>query len=116
MPPDPGEFVGLAAVESIIAGLRERVDVVLVDVPPLLPVGDALTIGRFTDAVIVVVRADLARRQSTGELARILDRMPCEKLGFILCGADSIENYPYYGGYSGHRYEAGRKRAEETVR
>ena len=115
VPPNPGEFVGLERVERVIAGLRERVDIVLLDAPPLLPVGDALTIGSIADALVVVVRADLARRQVTGELARILGRMPGEQLGFVLCGAGGIESYPYYG-YSGHRYEPGQQHAEESVR
>lgn len=118
VPPDPGEFVGLEGVKRVIARLRERADIVLLDAPPLLPVGDALTIGGLADALVVVVRADLARRQMTGELAQILGRMPGEQLGFVLCGAGGIESHRYYGysGYSGHRYEPGRQRAEETVR
>ena len=49
LPPDPGEFVGAEGVSRVIAALRERVDIVLVDAPPLLAVGDGLddrSIGR----------------------------------------------------------------------
>ena len=45
LPPDPGEFVGTDGVGRAIAALRERVDVVLLDAPPLLAVGDGLTIA-----------------------------------------------------------------------
>jgi polysaccharide biosynthesis transport protein len=115
VPPDPGEFVGQEGVKRVIAGLRERVGIVLVDAPPLLAVGDALTIGAMADALLVVVRADLARRQATGELAQILARMPGEQLGFILCGAVGIESYPYHG-YPSHPYGQGRQRVEEPIR
>jgi non-specific protein-tyrosine kinase len=119
VPPDPGEFVGLEGVSQVIAALRKRADVILVDAPPLLPVGDALTIGGISDALIVAVRADLARRPVTGELARILSRMPSARLGFVLCGSPRFETHGYYGygyhGYSGRHYEPTERRAEEPV-
>ncbi len=116
LPPDPGEFVSHEAVRRIIASLRDRFDAILLDAPPLLAVGDGLTIAGTTDAVLVVVRADLARRGATGELASTLERLPATKLGFILCGEDGLDPYPYYGyagyGYGGHRLPG----PEELVR
>ena len=46
MPPDPGEFVGTQKVSEILAWLRDRADFVLVDAPPVLQVGDAVTLRR----------------------------------------------------------------------
>jgi Mrp family chromosome partitioning ATPase/capsular polysaccharide biosynthesis protein len=97
IPPVPGEFIGLDSVRHIIAALRERSDVVLVDTPPALKVGDAMTIAGFSDAVLVVVRAETARRPAVAELARVLEGWPTQRLGFVLCGADSYERYAYYG-------------------
>jgi tyrosine-protein kinase len=112
LPPDPGEFVGLEGVGHVIAALRERVDVVLLDVPPLLAVGDGLTVAGIADAIVVVVRAELARRHSAVELAAILSRMPAERLGFVLCGvADGSEGRPYYG-YGRYGYAATHERRE----
>jgi len=119
VPPDPGEFVGLEGVSRVIAALRERADVILVDAPPLLPVGDALTIGGISDGLIVAVRADLARRPVTGELGHILSRMPSARLGYVLCGSQRFETHGYYGygyhGYSGRHYGPAEQRAEERV-
>ena len=107
LPPDPGEFVGLDAVGRVIAGLRERVDIVLLDSPPLLAVGDGLTIAGFTDAILVVVRSDVARRPTASELAVMLGRLPAVKLGFVLCGEAGLDGSPYgYGGY-GYGYPRG---------
>jgi polysaccharide biosynthesis transport protein len=97
LPPDPGEFVGLEGVSRAIAALREQVDVILIDAPPLLQVGDALTIGSSADAVVAVVRSDLAQRAAIGELASILARMPAIKLGFVVCGVQGFDRHPYYG-------------------
>lgn len=115
IPPVPGEFIGLDAVRHIIGGLRERVDLVLVDTPPALTVGDATTIAGFTDAVLVVVRADQARRPVVGELARVLHGWPSERLGYVLCGTESFGGYSYYG-YGGGYTSKKPRRAEEPVR
>jgi polysaccharide biosynthesis transport protein len=112
LPPDPGEFVGLESVERVIAALRERVDTVLLDAPPLLAVGDGLTIAGYADAIVVVVRPELARRPITGELAGTLARLPAAKLGYVLCGETGLEGPPYYA-YSryGYEFETGKQEA-----
>ena len=108
LPPNPGEFVGNEGVRRLLGELRERVDVVVVDAPPLLHVGDALTISTFVDALIFTVRADRATRPVLSEAARALAQSPAEKLGFVLCGAAGIEAYGYYGS-SSYKPVAGRR-------
>ena len=120
LPPDPGEFVGLEGVGHVIAALRERVDFVLLDVPPLLVVGDALTIAGTADAVVVVVRSELARRPQAAEMGAILARMPAHGLGFVLCGAGGADDRAYGYGYAyGYRYRrhdsASQQRGEVEV-
>jgi Mrp family chromosome partitioning ATPase len=108
LPPDPGEFVGLEAVGRVIAALRERVEVVLIDAPPLLAIGDGLTIAGFADAIVAVVRSDVARRPLTAELAGTLSRLPAAKLGFVLCGESGLDGRPYYAyGRYGYGYGSG---------
>ena len=107
LPPDPGDFVGLEGVGRVVAALRERVDLVLLDVPPLLAVGDGLTISGLADALVVVIRGENARRKVTAELAGVLSRMRVEELGFVLCGAGAGDAPSYYGyGYGSQGYGA----------
>jgi capsular exopolysaccharide synthesis family protein len=96
LPPDPGEFVGLEGVGRVLAALRERVEVILLDTPPLLAVGDGLTIARHADAIVALVRAEQARRPITGELSNVLSRLPAVKLGFVLAGG-GVDGAGYYG-------------------
>lgn len=111
LPPDPGEFVGLEGVRHVIGALRDRYDTVLIDAPPLLAVGDGLTIAGFSDAIIAVVRSDLARRSVTMELEATLARLPPAKLGFAVCGDAGFES-PVYGD---HGYGYGYTRPRETA-
>ena len=96
LPPNPGEFVGSARVQSLVGELRKRADFVIVDAPPALHVGDAMTIARFVDAVVLVVNTDIARRPVVAELARVTSQSPAQCLGFVLCGG-ATASYQYYG-------------------
>jgi Mrp family chromosome partitioning ATPase len=101
LPPDPGEFVGLRALSEVLDRLRARGDLLLIDSPPLLQVGDAMTLSTSVDAIVVVARLDLIRRPMLTELHRTLEKSPAAKLGFVLAGAELEEGYGYasYGDY-----------------
>lgn len=95
IPPDPGEFVNTHALTELLRELRERADVVIIDTPPLLSVGDTMVLSAHVDAMIVVARLSLIRRPSITELRRVLDNCPASKLGFVLTAADLEEGYGY---------------------
>jgi Mrp family chromosome partitioning ATPase/capsular polysaccharide biosynthesis protein len=105
IPPDPGEFVGTAALTEILEELRERADIVLIDAPPALNVGDAMTLSTKVDGIIVVTRMKTVRRQMLAELSRLLHGSPTAALGYIVTGADEEEGYGYGYGY-GYDYYA----------
>ena len=88
-----------------MGALREQADVVYIDAPPLLHVGDALTLSSKVEGIIVAVRLTGARRPLLTELARVLERVPSVKLGFVLTDAKQEEGYGY-GDY-GYYYETG---------
>ena len=93
LPASPGELVGTHAVAGILDQLREQMDYVLVDAPPMLTVSDAATLSTRVDAMAVVVRLGLVNRPMLRDLARELEASPAPKLGFILTGAGVTEQY-----------------------
>lgn len=100
---DAGEFVGSPALGETLDALREQADVVLIDAPPMLLVGDALQLSARADAILVITRLGVVRRQMLGDLRRILDTSPAEKVGFVVTGAERELEYRYgygYGPYS----------------
>jgi len=115
LPPAPGEFVGTHAVSEIIRELGSRADLVLVDAPPILRVGDALTVSSHVDALLVVTRLNIARRQPLRELRRLLASTPTPALGFVLTGATE-EGVTPYEGYRPERPRRLRRRARVTGR
>jgi Mrp family chromosome partitioning ATPase len=111
IPPDPGEFVASPALGEILDELAERADVVLIDSPPLLSVGDALTLSERVEAMIVLTRLKIVKRPMLNELKRVLDASPAEKLGFVVAAATEEAEYGYGYGY-GYRYERKEERTE----
>ena len=115
IPPDPGEFVSTQALGEILAELRERADFVLIDAPPVLHVGDAMTLSNKVDGIVVVTRMKVVRRNMLGELGRQLSTVPTPVLGFVVTDAGEEEAYGYgygYGyGYEAHPYQQSEKSA-----
>src|SRR5205823_6079427 len=89
---------------QLLEELRERADIVLIDAPPMLHVGDALTLSARVDATIVVTRLNVVRRPMLKELRRLFEASPAAPLGYVVAGAESEEGYGY--GYS-YRYGYG---------
>jgi len=101
-PPNPGEFVASRRLPELLAQLAERADLVLVDSPPLLHVGDAMTLSADVDAMVVVAEPKKLRQGAVEEARRLLGPMRAHKLGFVLTGAEQGKGYGYGYGY-GHR-------------
>src|SRR5262249_52138101 len=112
IPPDPGDFIGKHALGELLADLRVRFDFVLIDTPPVLQVGDAIALSTKVDAIVVVSRMKLVRRQMLNELGRQLATVPTPVLGFVL--TDAGEEQAYGDGY-GYGYGYGYpSRADEA--
>ena len=116
IPPDAGEFVGTGAVSHVLEELSQRYELVLVDTPPILQVGDALTLASRVDALILVTRLPTVRRPILTELKRVLENCPGAKLGFALAGAHLEEGYGYgYSYYSPYASRQGRRSPERVA-
>jgi receptor protein-tyrosine kinase len=100
-PPDPGEFVASRTLSTILEEVATGSDLVLVDAPPLLHIGDAVALSAKVDALLLVVRLKVARRPMLRELRRVLENCAAAPLGFVLAGAEAEEGYDYGGYYYG---------------
>jgi polysaccharide biosynthesis transport protein len=102
IPPADAEFLESERLSAVLEELGEMFDVVLVDAPPLLAVGDALSLSTKVDAIVVVTQFGLQRPLLT-ELARELQNCRAARLGFILTGVEHGDGYGYrYGAYRSH--------------
>jgi non-specific protein-tyrosine kinase len=98
IPPNPGEFIALQPIHRLLEALRERVDMVVIDAPPMIQVGDAITLSGWADGLIVVSRLGAGRRPLLTELRRVLRTCPAHELGVVVTGVESGEGAAaYYG-------------------
>jgi len=102
MPQDPGDFVNAPALREVLRRLEERADTVIIDTSPLLQAGDAMTLSTQVDGLLLVVRNNVLRKRMLDELARVLERTPATKLGFVLTDVapESGYGYGYRRGYA----------------
>ena len=115
IPPDAGEFVGTRALEQILGELRDRTELVLIDAPPLLHVGDAIALSAKVDAIVVATRLNVVKKPALTELHRVLRACPATKLGFVVTGAETDEAYGYDGYYRYHESEPATPSAETVA-
>jgi Mrp family chromosome partitioning ATPase len=93
---------------EILAECRARADFVLVDVPPIGVVHDAITLANFVDGVMLVSRLNWTTKDVARESLRILRQLNLDVLGLVLTGTDRSENY--------YHREAAAQRRQTRVR
>jgi Mrp family chromosome partitioning ATPase/capsular polysaccharide biosynthesis protein len=111
IPPSGGEFLEDERIKAVIDQLAEQFDVVLIDSPPLLAFGDAMTLSLKVDAMFVVVRLAAMQRPLLHELARQLQNCRATLFGCVLTGVKHGESYQYVYEAYGHDV---RPRAEDA--
>jgi polysaccharide biosynthesis transport protein len=106
--PDPGEFVSSPALGKILRALRQRADIVLVDAPQALRVGDVIALSSHVDGIIVVARSKTLRRQTLAELNMQLAAMRPPALGLVVTGEGEGEGDGYaVVGFASDDYRSG---------
>jgi capsular exopolysaccharide synthesis family protein len=100
--PNPSELLGSSAMVDVIAHLEAMADLVIFDVPPLLPVTDAAVLGVNTDGAVLVVRSGSTSREQLSRAVDSLAGVGVRIVGSVLNmaatkGPNSVHYYHYYG-------------------
>ena len=107
------EILGSEAMSNLIARLRARADVVILDTPPSAVLVDAMMLVKYVDAVAYVVMSDFARRRYIFDGMEELSNSDAPIVGCILNGGRTRSGsygyygtkkygYGYYGGYGSY--------------
>jgi capsular exopolysaccharide synthesis family protein len=88
----------------LIGQFRQLYDLVIIDSPPVLPVPDALIIGRWVDGAVLAVRYDISRFPQVERARRQLGGAGIAVLGTVINGMRYSDSY--YGRYSYNRRRA----------
>ncbi len=91
-PPNPAELVGSEKMKSLLTGLKERYDFILVDSPPIMAVADGLLLSRMVDSVLFVVRCGVTPKPVAREARNKLARVKARIIGIVLNGTSTQSN------------------------
>jgi capsular exopolysaccharide synthesis family protein len=113
-PPSPSSLLEVPRGASLVSGLLERVDFVIIDTPPISVGADAAIMSTWVDGVIVVI--DLARSTHHGvsEALKQVDAVHATTLGLVLNRDKGAVGggYGYYYGYQQLEQETNGKAPE----
>ena len=106
LPPNPGEIVSSKRFAAIINTLAAEADVVIVDSPAMLAVGDTPALASMVDGLVFLVDMHVAKRPMLQQAADQLVRLPCRILGIVL-RVDDAKSGGYYSSYRYYEYKEG---------
>lgn len=107
IPPNPSELLGSEQMKNVLQRAKEQYDYVLIDTPPVMPVTDALIVGRFVDGMILVIASAEVKVEMARDVKNQLVNAGANILGVVLNKVRS-EHHGY--GY-GYYYYYGNKEA-----
>lgn len=90
------ELLGSGAMTELMAALKTRHQVIIVDSPPLGAGIDPFVLGTATGNILVVLRSGETDRQMAEAKLKLLDRLPVRVLGAVLNDIQASGVYQYY--------------------
>ncbi|HEU4700386.1 MAG TPA: polysaccharide biosynthesis tyrosine autokinase [Gemmatimonadales bacterium] len=90
------ELLGSSAMRDLMATLKTRFNVVIVDSPPLGAGIDPFVLSTTTGNLLLVLRSGASDRQMAEEKLKLVDRLPVRVLGAVLNDIRADGVYKYY--------------------
>lgn len=108
IPPNPMELLSSNKMEKTLNNLRENYDYIILDLPPVGEVGDALAVAKLTDGLLLVVRQDYCNRIALSSAIRQFEFVNTKILGVAYnCAKESGSGYKrYYKKYGKGYYKS----------
>jgi tyrosine-protein kinase Etk/Wzc len=108
IPPNPSELLLDQRVEDMFTWLRANFDVVLVDTAPVGMVSDAMTLGKFADCTLYLVRQGHTFKKQVALIDEFYQDNKLPKVSIIINDVKMKPGYGYYGyGRYGYGYGYG---------
>jgi tyrosine-protein kinase Etk/Wzc len=98
-PPNPSELILLPTLDSLIAELKNKYDVIIIDTPPVGIVTDGMLLMTKADIPLYIVRINYSKFFVAQEIKRALNRGGYNKLRVIANGVPVNRGFKYNYGY-----------------
>jgi len=107
IPPNAVELLSSERMSRMLDGLRKAYDVIILDLPPVKEVSDAMVVSGITDGMVLVARENYCDRMLLSSAVKQFEFINTRILGIVLnCsrGQDEGKKYGKYGKYYGKNY------------
>ncbi len=101
LPPSPADLLLSPKMAELIADLRTRADMVVIDTPPIGLVSDAAALARVVDGYLLVLGAGRTTRDLARRAKQALETVHGNILGVVLNNMAGQPEYRHYG-YGGY--------------
>ena len=108
IPPNPTEMLGSSQMARTIATFAESYDFIVLDLPPVNIVSDALVASPLLDGMVIVVRENFSTRREVSKCEKQLALANVKMLGFVVSnvnGGRSTYKYRYKRSGKYYAYE-----------
>lgn len=110
IPPNPSELLLDAKVTEMFVWLRENFEVIYVDTAPVGMVSDAMTLGKFADCTLYLVRQGHTFKKQVALIDEFYREKKLPKVSIVINDVKVKPGYGYYGyGRYGYGYGYGQK-------
>jgi capsular exopolysaccharide synthesis family protein len=101
------QALGQGRARALFEMLGQEFDIILVDVPPILPVADALMIGQQVDGILLSALCRVTRLNNLYAASQRIEELNIRTLGVVISGVDGRP-------YGALQYPYSRKRAAKV--
>lgn len=98
IPPDPTWLLQSRQMDALITELKKYYEFIVIDLPPVTTVADAVIMSRQIDGYILVVRHFVTDKRAISDMLETLAGVNAKVMGFLYNDA-SAESGKYYKGY-----------------
>jgi non-specific protein-tyrosine kinase len=112
IPPNPSEVLASSYVRDVVHSLLERVDYVVLDTAPVLPVADGSEVAALADGTLLVVRHGVTTDAQVKRAVEVLRGVDVTVLGTVLNRVPQRRNSEY--GYAAYAHENDAKGLDGT--
>lgn len=116
-PPNPVELLSSQRMEKMLEYLRSKYDYIILDLPPVGEVSDALAVAKQIDGVVLVVRQNFCDRTALTEAVRQFEFLDARILGVVFnCTVEESNVYANGNPKNGYYQKASRNQARSAMR
>ncbi len=84
IPPNPAELLASTRMKDLINELSDKYDYIILDTPPFEYVSDALSLVKYADVTLFVLKSEFSEDKYIKEIDKIVKKLGIENPGIIL--------------------------------